>query len=162
MSRDERDPYSLLGLRREASASDIARAYRRAARATHPDARPGDSTASDRFKAVTAAYETLRDPDRRAAYDRAHPLVAPRPTPSPHRTAPRPWREVPRWVDGSLEAEDRFVPARPRAGPAVYAGPVRVTGRGVDRPALSPRIGDPLLDLAAEMARSLRVPWFLP
>jgi curved DNA-binding protein CbpA len=75
MSRVDRDPYSLLGVPRQASASDISRAYRRAARATHPDARPDDAAAADRFSALTDAYEMLRDPVSRAAYDRAHPRV---------------------------------------------------------------------------------------
>jgi curved DNA-binding protein CbpA len=75
MGRDERDPYSVLGLGREASASDISRAYRRAARETHPDSHPGDPSAAQRFNAVSDAYDTLRDPARRAAYDRAHPVV---------------------------------------------------------------------------------------
>lgn len=68
----ERDPYSVLGLGRDASASEISRAYRRAARETHPDSHPGDPSAPERFAAVSDAYETLRDPNRRAAYDRAH------------------------------------------------------------------------------------------
>jgi curved DNA-binding protein CbpA len=77
MNRGDRDPYSLLGVPRQASAFDISRAYRRAARATHPDARPGDAAAADRFSALNDAYEMLRDPVRRAAYDRAHPDVVP-------------------------------------------------------------------------------------
>ena len=75
MGRDERDPYSVLGLGREASASEISRAYRRAARETHPDSHRGDPSAAERFNAVSNAYQTLRDPNRRAAYDRAHPVA---------------------------------------------------------------------------------------
>ena len=76
MGRDERDPYSVLGLGREASASEISRAYRRAARETHPDSHQGhDPSAAERFNAVSEAYQTLRDPNRRAAYDRAHPVA---------------------------------------------------------------------------------------
>lgn len=67
------DPYVVLGVARRASASEIARAYRRAARATHPDSGVGRS--GDGFRAVSDAYETLRDPKRRAAYDRAHPAA---------------------------------------------------------------------------------------
>lgn len=73
MGHDDRDPYSVLGLGREASAAEISRAYRRAARETHPDSHGGDPSA-ERFKAVSDAYETLGDPNRRAAYDRAHPV----------------------------------------------------------------------------------------
>lgn len=72
MSRDERDPYLVLGLGPEASAAEISRAYRRAAWETHPDRHPEDPTAAERFNAVSDAYETLRDPNRRAAYDRKY------------------------------------------------------------------------------------------
>jgi curved DNA-binding protein CbpA len=77
MSPQHRDYYSLLGVERGASRSDLERAYRRAARATHPDVHPDDSSAAERFAAVTVAYETLRDPARRASYDRANPAIRP-------------------------------------------------------------------------------------
>jgi len=79
MSWQQRDYYSLLGVERGASRSEIERAYRRAARATHPDIHPDDSSAAERFTAVTVAYETLRNPDSRASYDRSNPAAA-RPT----------------------------------------------------------------------------------
>lgn len=71
MTREHLDPYHVLGLARHASASEVARAYRRAARDTHPDS-SADAASADGFHAVNEAYETLRDPRRRAAYDRAH------------------------------------------------------------------------------------------
>jgi molecular chaperone DnaJ len=71
-SGDDRDPYGVLGLRRQASPDEIARAYRRAARATHPDT-GGEGGGAERFRAVSDAYEVLRDPGRRAGYDRQHP-----------------------------------------------------------------------------------------
>jgi curved DNA-binding protein CbpA len=64
------DLYRLLSVSRGASAAAIARAYRRQARALHPDSRPDDAGATDRFRAVTEAYQVLSDPRRRAAYDR--------------------------------------------------------------------------------------------
>jgi len=70
LADSERDYYSLLGVGRDASAVEIERAYRRAARATHPDVNPGDSSAAERFNAVTVAYETLRSAEHRASYDR--------------------------------------------------------------------------------------------
>ena len=75
MSPQHTDYYALLGVGRGASAADVDRAYRRAARATHPDVHPDDVSAAERFHAVTIAYETLGDAERRAVYDRAHPSV---------------------------------------------------------------------------------------
>jgi curved DNA-binding protein CbpA len=70
--RERRDPYSVLGVPRQASGEEIARAYRRAARASHPDS--GGAASAERFQAVSDAYDVLRDPRRRALYDRSHPL----------------------------------------------------------------------------------------
>ena len=72
-SREQRDPYGVLGVRRQALPDEIARAYRRAARATHPDG-GGSGAGAERFQAVSDAYDVLRDPGRRAGYDRRHPL----------------------------------------------------------------------------------------
>jgi curved DNA-binding protein CbpA len=65
------DLYQLLGVRPEASREEIALAWRRRARAEHPDARPADADAAGRFRALAEAYRVLGDPARRAAYDRA-------------------------------------------------------------------------------------------
>jgi hypothetical protein len=83
------DYYTLLGIDPGASADEIGRAYRRAARATHPDVHPDEPSAAERFGAITIAYETLGDPSRRASYDRAqsaaaHPGVEPVSHPSTH------------------------------------------------------------------------------
>jgi curved DNA-binding protein CbpA len=75
-SRERWDPYIVLGVARQASAEEIVRAYRRAARASHPDS--GDAGSAERFQAVSDAYDVLRDPGRRAVYDRSHPLARPR------------------------------------------------------------------------------------
>ena len=65
------DLYQLLGVARDASAEQVALAWRRRARAEHPDARPADADAAGRFRALAEAYRVLGDPVRRAAYDRA-------------------------------------------------------------------------------------------
>jgi curved DNA-binding protein CbpA len=65
------DLYQLLGVSREASREEIAQAWRRRARAEHPDSRPRDAAAADRFRALAQAWQVLSDPARRASYDRA-------------------------------------------------------------------------------------------
>lgn len=73
------DLYIVLGVRREASAEDIRRAYKRLARRFHPDINPGDREAAARFRDILSAYETLVDPDRRRRYDRGEPAAPPLP-----------------------------------------------------------------------------------
>ena len=63
------DPYTMLGVTRDADAETIKKAYRRLARQLHPDVNPDPET-QERFKEVTRAYEVLSDPQKRASYDR--------------------------------------------------------------------------------------------
>ena len=63
------DFYVILGVERDASLAELERAYTRLARRFHPDINPGDSEAAAFFQRVTEAYQTLRNPDRRRAYD---------------------------------------------------------------------------------------------
>ena len=65
----EPDLYELLGVSRDADAAAIKSAYRKMAMQYHPDRNPGDAEAEARFKAIGAAYEVLKDPQKRAAYD---------------------------------------------------------------------------------------------
>ncbi|HRQ63694.1 MAG TPA: DnaJ C-terminal domain-containing protein [Xanthomonadaceae bacterium] len=64
-----KDYYDTLGVPPQASADEIKRAYRKLARKYHPDVSK-ESGAEDHFKAVNEAYEALKDPNRRSAYDR--------------------------------------------------------------------------------------------
>ena len=64
------DPYKTLGLTRAATEADIRRAFRQLAKELHPDVRPGDQAAAERFKKVSGAYEILGDAEKRRRFDR--------------------------------------------------------------------------------------------
>ncbi len=63
------DPYSVLGVSRDASDDDIRRAFRNLAKKLHPDVNPDDAQAAERFKGVSQAYDLLGDPEKRRRYD---------------------------------------------------------------------------------------------
>jgi len=63
-------PYELLGVKPDASADEIRKAYRKLAKQFHPDINPGKPEAEARFKEISAAYDLLSDSDKRARYDR--------------------------------------------------------------------------------------------
>jgi len=65
----KRDYYEVLGLKRDATEADLKSAFRRLAKECHPDRNAGDKQAEVRFKEVNEAYEALKDPQKRAAYD---------------------------------------------------------------------------------------------
>ena len=66
----EIDFYELLEVSRDADDSTLKSSYRKLAMKWHPDRNPGDSDAESRFKAISVAYDCLKDPQKRAAYDR--------------------------------------------------------------------------------------------
>src|SRR5664279_6491224 len=70
MASAKADYYEMLGVQRDADDKTLKAAFRKLAMQYHPDRNPGDQAAELRFKEVAAAYEILKDPQTRAAYDR--------------------------------------------------------------------------------------------
>ncbi len=66
----KRDYYEVLGVSKNASEQDLKQAYRKLALKYHPDKNKGDAEAEEKFKEATEAYEVLRDPKKRASYDK--------------------------------------------------------------------------------------------
>lgn len=102
-----RNPYAVLGVPPNATAEGIKSAYKERVRATHPDLNEADPQKTERLREIIAAYELLKDPEKRAAHDRARAAPAgvrqrrPRPPPPPprqpsppprtHAPPPPPW-----------------------------------------------------------------------
>jgi curved DNA-binding protein CbpA len=140
-SRERRDPYIVLGVPRQASAEEIARAYRRAARESHPD---GGGGSVERFRLVSDAYEVLRDARRRAVYDRSHPLAE-------SRTAGARGQSVRYAAPGS----QHLVLGRPAAAGIVND---QRSGGGIDE-AQSVRRGGEIEEIFRIALRFLRADW---
>ena len=64
------NPYDVLGIKPEASAEDVQKAFRKLAKTYHPDLNPGNKKAGEQFARISAAYDILGDPDKRARFDR--------------------------------------------------------------------------------------------
>ena len=63
------DPYTTLGVKKDATAAQIKSAYLKLAKKHHPDLNPGDAKAEEKFKAISAAHDLLADPEMRARFD---------------------------------------------------------------------------------------------
>jgi curved DNA-binding protein CbpA len=143
------DPYAALGVSRDVDQSRIHAAYREAVRRTHPDA--GGSSAA--FEDVQEAYEVLRDPGRRAAWDRASPAPrarssTPRPAPVDPRPSGHPMEDL---LAESKRLEDE---ARRLAGMGTRHSGAQDSGDSVG--AVLRDAGEQLRDAADEGARELR------
>ena len=71
-----KDFYEVLGVAKDADQASIKKAYRKLARANHPDSKPGDKVAEDRFKQVAEAYDVVGDPEKRKEYDQMRSMFA--------------------------------------------------------------------------------------
>ncbi len=71
-----KDFYKVLGVGKDATADDIKKAYRKLARANHPDSHPGDKAAEERFKAIAEAYDVIGDAEKRKKYDEQRELFS--------------------------------------------------------------------------------------
>ena len=66
----KQDYYKILGVSKDASADDLKKSYRNLAMKYHPDRNPNNPDAEKKFKEINQAYDTLKDEQKRAAYDR--------------------------------------------------------------------------------------------
>ena len=72
----EKDYYKVLGVAKNSSQADIKKAYRKLAQKYHPDAKPGDKEAEERFKGISSAYDVLGDTEKRKSYDQVREMGA--------------------------------------------------------------------------------------
>jgi DnaJ-class molecular chaperone len=104
--------YEVLGVKPDASAEEIRKAYRKLAKEFHPDLNPGKPAAEARFKAVTAANDILSDPEKRGRYDRGEidesGAERPRYSYRPHAEGQQGWKYQPQGEMDAADLEDLF------------------------------------------------------
>jgi DnaJ-class molecular chaperone len=117
-------PYEVLGVKPDAKPEAIRKAYRKLAKEFHPDLNPGKPAAEARFKTISAAYDLLSDPEKRARYDRGEidetGAERPRAQYRPFAEGAEGWKYHPEGAVDLGDLEDLFAAfgagARPRAG----------------------------------------------
>ncbi len=127
--RPRHDPYAVLGVPREATPLQVARAHRRLAKRYHPDLHPGEDVTA-RMRTINDAWHLLSNPTRRAAYDLDHPaggvgsrghwVAPPRPAPADEPTTTRTWAS---WR--ATAEETRSAPRTRRAPGEINVPPTR-------------------------------------
>ncbi|WP_353476231.1 DnaJ C-terminal domain-containing protein (plasmid) [Salipiger sp. H15] len=134
------NPYDVLGVAKTASADEIKKAYRRIAKESHPDLHPGDAAAEARFKAAGAAFELLKDPEKRARFDAGEIDASGQERPQERRfyrdfaeAADNPYRRGPRY-EGFGDEADIFAEflRRQSGGPGEGYGGYSFRARGAD------------------------------
>jgi len=100
-------PYEVLGVKPDAKPDELRKVYRNLAKQLHPDLNPGKPEAEARFKSVSAAYDLLSDPEKRARYDRGEidesGVERPRYSYRPHAEGAQGWKYQP---DGEVDVGD--------------------------------------------------------
>ena len=115
----DRDYYEVLGVKRDATADQIKKAYRGLARKHHPDANPGDKTAEAKFKEVQNAYDILSDADKKARFDQYGHAAFEGFGPAGPRAGGSEWAARAGGVPGGENIDfSQFFNVRPGSGPA--------------------------------------------
>ncbi len=130
-------PYEVLGVKKDASADDIRKAYRNLAKQFHPDLNPGKPAAEARFKDISSAYDLLSDPEKRARYDRGEidesGAERPRYSYRPHAEGAQGWKYQPEGEFDAGDLDDLFAMFG-RGGGARGARGTGRTGEGLQMP----------------------------
>ncbi|MGH7029576.1 MAG: DnaJ C-terminal domain-containing protein [Stellaceae bacterium] len=134
-------PYQILGVKPDAAADEIRKAYRKLAKELHPDLNPGKPEAEARFKSVTAAYDLLSDAEKRGRYDRGEidesGAERPRYSYRPHAEGAEGWKYQPQGEMDLGDLEDLFAAfgsgGRGRRGPGGAGSGQGFRAHGGDR-----------------------------